>query len=144
MTIIDGGGAVTGTTFGSMLTLSSDANPKVADFWSVAAGLAVSVVGDDVVLNGAAVEWTAQPGDANLDGKVDVFDLAVLANNYGAPGPKDWQDADFDLNDAVNVFDLAVLANNYGYGGGTGEPIPEPAGFAMLMLGTAALLRKRR
>jgi len=59
------------------------------------------------------------PGDANLDGKVNVYDLAVLANNYAFSG-KGWTDADFTGEGTVNVFDLALLANNYGHGTGGG------------------------
>ncbi len=59
------------------------------------------------------------PGDATTDGKVDVFDLARLANNYGGPG--EWCEADFNDDGVVNVHDLAVLANNYG----RVDPLPE-------------------
>jgi len=52
-------------------------------------------------------------GDATVDGCVDVFDLAVLANNYGRTDAR-WAMADFNGDRAVDVFDLAILANNYG------------------------------
>ena len=104
-----------------------------------------------VELTLSADDWTAVPGDATLDGKVDVFDLAVLANNYGAGGGKGWTEADFSGNGLVNVFDLAELANNYGFGtGGSaaltagGDPIPEPTALALLLLGVAATVRRRR
>jgi MYXO-CTERM domain-containing protein len=93
---------------------------------------------DAVVLEAAAV-----PGDANLDAKVDVFDLAVLANHYNLTGT-DWFEADFNRDGVVNVFDLAALANHYGYDGTGGEAIPEPAGLSVLALGALALIRRRR
>ena len=77
--------------------------------------------------------------DANGDGSVDVFDLAVLANNYALPGNKDWTVADYNLDGAVDVFDLAILANNYGYDGTGGvvnvvrPPLPSaPAGESVI------------
>jgi sugar lactone lactonase YvrE len=85
---------------------------------------------------------TAWFGDANLDGKVDVFDLAILANNYGVPGPKEWTDADFTGEGDVDVYDLAALANNYGLGT-AGTTIPEPATLALLAIGAGAGVRRR-
>jgi hypothetical protein len=86
----------------------------------------------------------AHDGDANFDEKVDVFDLAILANNYGTTG-KDWPEADFTGDSNVNVFDLAVLANNYGWAAGGGaEAIPEPLATGLLALGGLVLLERRR
>jgi len=82
----------------------------------------------------------AVPGDANVDGRVDVFDLAALANHYGGPGG--WNDGDFTRDGNVDVYDLAVMANNYvGTGGRPGATVPEPAGLAVLCAG-AVLMRR--
>ena len=83
------------------------------------------------------------PGDADLDGKVDVFDLAILGNHYNLPGPWDWEHADFTGDGLVDVFDLGILGNNYG-NAGAGQPVPEPAALALLGLGGMALLRRKR
>ena len=61
-----------------------------------------------------------EPGDANLDGKVDVSDLAILAANYrkhvtGTPAQL-WAQGDFNGDGVVDVQDLAILAANYRYG----------------------------
>ena len=57
-----------------------------------------------------------EPGDANLDGKVDVSDLAILAANYRKHVTGGWAQADFNNDGVVDVKDLAVLAANYRYG----------------------------
>ncbi len=40
-------------------------------------------------------KWSWQPGDANLDNKVDVGDLGILAANYGV-SDTDWAHGDFN------------------------------------------------
>lgn len=55
------------------------------------------------------------PGDANLDGVVDVGDLGILAANYGSD-LAGWNMGDFTGDGCVDVGDLGVLAANYGHG----------------------------
>ena len=52
------------------------------------------------------------PGDANDDEHVDVFDLSVLASEWGQTGNK--LSADFNHDKTVNVFDLSIMASNWG------------------------------
>jgi len=89
--------------------------------------------------------------DANCDLEVDVRDLAAIANNFDPSGTgKTWQQGDFDYDGDVDVLDLAALANNFGKdatgagGGEGGAPVPEPMTLAVLALGAAALVRRRR
>jgi len=54
-------------------------------------------------------------GDANLDGRVDVVDLGILATNYGRTASTTWAMGDFNNDGKVDVLDLGLLATNYGF-----------------------------
>jgi hypothetical protein len=72
-------------------------------------------------------------GDSDLDGTVNVADLANLAGNFGKTSGQFWINGDFDYNGNVNVADLADLAGNFGKtlgGGGAGGSIAMPDGIA--------------
>jgi hypothetical protein len=53
-------------------------------------------------------------GDTDLDGRVNVVDLANLAGNFGKTSGQTGLSGDFDYNGNVNVADLADLAGNFG------------------------------
>ncbi len=55
----------------------------------------------------------AASADINNDGTVDVFDLSILAANYGQSG-KTFSQGDLTGDGSVNVLDLSVLASNWG------------------------------
>jgi len=57
------------------------------------------------------------PGDANIDGQVNLQDLSALAGHYDQASEADWLDGDFNDDGAVNLLDLSFLATNYGTGG---------------------------
>ena len=59
------------------------------------------------------VNPTLLPGDANLDGTVNVLDLAILAANYRKHVTGGWIQGDFNNDGVVDVEDLALLAANY-------------------------------
>jgi hypothetical protein len=52
-------------------------------------------------------------GDITGDGKIDVFDLSVLARNWLSSGVSRSQ-GDLNGDGVVNIFDLSILANNWG------------------------------
>ena len=58
------------------------------------------------------------PGDVDLDGDVDLSDLAALLGAYGAcTGDLQYNPAaDFDSSGCIDLADLAELLENYGYG----------------------------
>lgn len=55
----------------------------------------------------------AIPGDANLDGNVDLTDLATLASHYNQSG-LDWMAGDFSGDGTVGLVDLSILASQWG------------------------------
>ena len=54
----------------------------------------------------------AVPGDANLDGTVNVADLTTVLTNFGQSG-KTWLQGDFDGDGKVTVEDLTVVLANF-------------------------------
>jgi uncharacterized delta-60 repeat protein len=64
-------------------------------------------------------------GDCDLDGIVNVADLADLSGNFGTVSGAIWQEGDFDYNGTVNVADLADLSGNFGHSlpGGPSAPV---------------------
>jgi hypothetical protein len=92
----------------------------------------------------------------NLDGKVDVTDLGILAANWQQPA--NWLGGDFDGNAFADITDLGILAANWQAGVAnptmtfaealamfdvfSGIVIPEPA--SLSLLGMAGLLAMRR
>ena len=81
-------------------------------------------------------------GDVNLDGVVDVTDLGILATNYGQNAK--WSKGDLNMDGIVDVSDLGILATNYGTSVPDISQSPEPTTIALLALGGAGLLKRRR
>ena len=110
-------------------------------------------VGYTVGQAGSAVVAFAAPGDINLDGEVNVFDLVGVNGSatYGNGEPAIWSQGDFNYDGATNVFDLVAIGGGgvYGQGGylplaggdilpGSVTAVPEPTGLVILL--TAAAL----
>ena len=98
----------------------------------------------------------AAPGDANLDGSVDVFDLVQVntSNSYGAAGGGTWSGGDFDYDGRTTVFDLVAVQTAGVFAAGNYLPaarptsgpaaVPEPGITAVLVTCGAGLLSVRR
>jgi hypothetical protein len=70
-------------------------------------------------------------GDANLDRRVDLVDLSLLASGFGQEAG--WSGGDFDLSGSIDLIDLSLLAAHFGFDG-TAVPEPSITGFAMAAL----------
>jgi hypothetical protein len=98
-------------------------------------------------------------GDANLDGKVNGTDFAVLATNFNQAVTSGDQ-GDFNYDNKVNGTDFAFLAANFNQGAsqaaglaaldafasanGLLTSVPEPASIGLFALGAVGVLARRR
>jgi autotransporter-associated beta strand protein len=140
--------------------------------WNGAAGITSTAVataapgtrtiGYRVAADGSAVVAVAAPGDLDLDGIVDMSDLAALdaAGRYGTGATAGWSAGDVNYDGVVNLFDLVAIQAAGGFGtgrslptgsagaGATAVAVPEPGllGFMALAAATvwAAIGRRPR
>ena len=125
---------------------------------TAAASGGTRAVGYVVVGDGSAKVSFAAPGDTDLNGAVDVFDLVSVnsSGKYGTGAEANWSQGDFNYDSVTNVFDLVGInsAGAYGQGNyfpaasaGTGgvAAVPEPTTWTVLLAaaGAAAALRRR-
>ena len=73
------------------------------------------IVGDgtDALGNNKAFLLTALPGDANLDGRVDINDLTIVLAHYGQTGTT-WAKGEFTGDGTVDINDLTIVLAHYG------------------------------
>jgi autotransporter-associated beta strand protein len=88
---------------------------------------------------GATVSFAA-PGDVDLDGTVNVFDLVAIngSGTYNTGRPAVWNEGDFTYDGTTDIFDLVAIGSGATYGRGTYfptsavqpalSPVPEPGG----------------
>ena len=112
---------------------------------TAAASAGGRAVGYVVNADGSATVSFAAPGDVDLSGAVNVFDLVSVnsAGKYGTGAASVWNQGDFNYDGVTNVFDLVGVntAGVYGKGNyfpaapsGTGaiSAVPEPGPLGIL------------
>ena len=87
-----------------------------------------------IAADGAAVIAFATPGDANLNGQVDVFDLVAIGGggDYGTGAAAAWATGDVNYDGQANIFDVVGISASGAYGVGPYHSlaitaVPEPA-----------------
>ncbi len=87
-------------------------------------------------------------GDLDGDGFVGIADLNIILANWNQLVPPGNLAADVNGDGFVGIADLNVILANWNNGAplppGLGASVPEPASLAIIGLGSAAMLRRRR
>ena len=140
--------------------------------WNGASGILSTAVAADIAANAPrTIGWIdngdgsmtfayAAPGDATLDGQVDILDAAyfLVSRKFGTGQPASWRDGDYNYDGFVDVLDAADFvstglydAGPYNVAPGNAEAlavVPEPsawtAGLAALAVGALGFGRRRR
>ena len=85
------------------------------------------------------------PGDANLDGKVDINDLTIVLAHYNQTGMT-WSQGEFTGDGKVDVNDLTIVLANYNTSDASPAAaiaaVPEPAGLVLVGVGVAGLVAR--
>ena len=86
------------------------------------------------------------PGDANMDGMVNLSDFSILKSNFGSSGASVLE-GDFTGDGVVNLSDFSLLKSNFGASQQSAAMlnfVPEPGTSTALAVMGMVLCRRRR
>jgi glucose/arabinose dehydrogenase len=83
--------------------------------------------------SGDVLKLTDMPGDVNLDGAVDIFDVNLVSAQWGQAGPL----GDANHDGTVNIFDVNWISSHWT--GTPASPVPEPSTIALAALAVIGL-----
>jgi len=101
-----------------------------------------------------AIRRIPLPGDSDMDGDVDLFDITLLQWSFGQTGAPLY--ADFNNDEVVDIEDFLVARSNYGMVSGNGlwpggspeseshSTVPEPGTLVLLTVAIPLLLRRKK
>ena len=81
------------------------------------------------------------PGDANIDGRVDVNDLTIVLSHFGQTGTA-WSQGEFTGSGTVDVNDLTIVLSSFGTtyeASSNSGAVPEPSFIVLLGVGALGL-----
>lgn len=90
-----------------------DTNPHDADFGNLTSSLWNAW---GYLREAEQIALAAHPGDVNLDGTVDIFDIVIVAVVFGSTrGDPNWDpNADINCDGVVDIFDIVPVALHFG------------------------------
>jgi hypothetical protein len=81
---------------------------------------ATQVVGENDTSDNSLINGNVKvvhPGDLDIDGDVDIFDVVLIASAYGSQTGDPAYDPNFDVNcnGKIDILDIVTIASHYGY-----------------------------
>lgn len=128
---------------GNGLATSADGAVAVVEASEIGASFPFTYLGQQLDATSLIVTFTL-PGDADVNGTVNISDFALLAANFNRPSR--WFAGDFNYDAQTTLGDFALLAQRFNQSvdaAPSARNVPEPSITIFLSLGLFANRRKR-